>query len=186
MLFKADEIIIDIMERKMTEKIKNAMPLAISIGLLPPLWAVVSSWVGIEFGWVALACGGIYVAAGDDVKNGPGITLGFLLGCIWGYIANKCMQITGINQNLLVFLVLCIMGFVCVILAMTVFEKAVYLPAWLGSWAVALGIFGQTPQADMLENFIKLLIAMLAGVWYIGAFNNYFQKFLRNRGNKND
>ncbi len=69
MLFKADEIIIEIMERKMTEKIKNAMPLAISIGLLPPLWAVVSSWVGIEFGWVALACGGIYVAAGDDVKN---------------------------------------------------------------------------------------------------------------------
>ena len=163
----------------MMEKIKNALPTASAIALLPPLWAVISSALGIEFGWVALACGGIYVAAGNDIKNAPRISIGFLLGCIWGYIASRCMKISLIDQRLLVFLVLCIMGFICVILASTILEKYSYLPAWLGSWAIALGIFGQSDSGEMTSIFIKLLITMIVGVWYIGVFNNYFQEFLR-------
>lgn len=170
----------------MKKKFKDALPLAISVGLLPPLWAVISSYFGIEFGWVALACGGIYVAAGDNIKNAPGISIGFLMGTIWGYIANMCIQIEGIDKNILVFLVLCIMGFMAVIISNVISNNIIYLPAWLGGWAIAIGIFGQTVEADMLENFLKLIIAMLAGVWYIGAFNNYFQRLLRNRRKNNE
>ncbi|MBE6062914.1 MAG: DUF1097 domain-containing protein [Clostridium butyricum] len=170
----------------MIEKFKNVLPVAIAIGILPPLWALISSHFGIEFGWVALACGGIYAAAGDDIKNSVGISLGFIMGTIWGYIANRCIQIEGINKNVLVFLVLCVMGFMAVIIAEVIFNKIIYLPAWLGSWAIALGIFGQTMEGNMLSNFIKLIIAMFAGVWYIGVFNNYFQRLLRKRRNNNE
>lgn len=170
----------------MIEKIKDALPTAIAIALLPPLWAVISSCAGIEFGWVALACGGIYVAAGDDIKKAPSISLGFIMGCVWGYLADKCMQIQLLDANLTVFLVLCIMGFLCVIISFTILDNKVYLPAWLASWAVALGIFGQASHEHVLGTFVKLLIAMLAGVWYIGAFNNYFQRCLRNRRKENE
>lgn len=166
-------------------KMKNALPTAIGIALLPPIWAVLSELGGIQFGWIALAAGGIYVAAGDNIQNGLKISGGFFMSCIWGYIATKILQsYPGINHYLLLFLVLCIMGFICSILALTILEKVTYLPAWLGGWAIALGTFGQTSQDSMEITFIKLLIAMLAGVWYIGAFNNYFQNSIRKKMNK--
>ncbi|MDS0524196.1 DUF1097 domain-containing protein [Clostridium sp. SHJSY1] len=170
----------------MKEKIKISLPTAIGIALLPPAWAVLSSLCGIEFGWIALACAGIYVAAGDNVKNGLPISCGFLMGVIWGYVATKLLEINGINHNILLFLVLCIMGFFCVILSFTILEKIVFLPAWLGSWAIALGTFGQAGQNNLGIVFIKLLITMLVGVWYVGAFNSYFQSFIRKRMNKNE
>ena len=43
------------------------LALAISIGLLPPIWAVVSGHCGITCGAVALICAGIFVTAGNKV-----------------------------------------------------------------------------------------------------------------------
>ena len=171
----------------MKEKIKIALPTAIGVALLPPIWAVLSELCGIEFGWIALATAGIYVAAGDNIKNGLSISGGFLMGCVWGYVATKILKhYSCINHYLLLFSVLCIMGFICVILAFTILEKVVFLPAWLGSWAIALGTFGQADTSAMGITFIKLFIAMLVGVWYIGAFNNYFQNFIRKKMDINE
>jgi len=170
----------------MKQKIKKALPTAIGIALLPPIWAVVSNWIGIEFGWIALACAGIYVAAGDDIKQGSPISGGFLMGCIWGYIATEILQYSGINHDVLLFLVLCTMGFISVMLSFTILEKFVFLPAWLGSWAISLGIFGQVGLNSALHTFIKLLLAMLAGVWYVGALNHYIQKVIRKKMSKKD
>lgn len=169
----------------MKSKIKSALPTSIGVALLPPIWAVLSELCGIKFGWIALAAGGVYVAAGDDIKDAVKISGGFFMACIWGYIATKIFQCyTDINHYLLLFSVLCIMGFICSLLAFTILEKVTYLPSWLGGWAIALGTFGETDPNFMGITFIKLLIAMLAGVWYIGAFNNCFQKYIRKKMNK--
>ena len=61
----------------------------------------------------------------------------------------------------------------------TYFEKKTVLSAWLGSWAIALGVFGQAEPNQFGENLIKLVIAMLVGVWYIVLFNQTFQKFMK-------
>lgn len=169
----------------MKSKMKNALPTAIGVALLPPIWAVLSELCGIQFGWIALTAGGIYAAAGDNIKNSLKISGGFLMSCIWGYIATKIFQCyADINHYLLLFSVLCIMGFICAILALTILEKVTYLPAWLGGWAIALGTFGQADPSVMGITFVKLLIAMLAGVWYISVFNNYFQKYIIRKMNK--
>lgn len=159
-------------------KVLDVLPTAIGVALLPPIWATVSASFGITFGWVSLACAGMYFVIGDPVKSGIKTSVSFLMGCLWGLVATLVINWLPINKIISLFAVLCVLGFVAVICSEIVLKKKAVLSAWLGSWAIALGVFGQSEPSQFGTILIKLIIAMLVGVWYIGLFNRNFQIFI--------
>jgi len=148
---------------------------AVTAALLPPLWAAFSETIGIPFGWCALACGGIYAASGG--KDAPKMTGGFAMGAIWGWLAHLMISQTMLPHGPTLFLTLCLLGFLAVALSSTILRKATFLPAWLGGWALSLGILG-TSQRGAVSTLAGILAAMLAGVWYIGVFSDWIQSLL--------
>lgn len=163
----------------MENKVLNVLPTAIGVALLPPIWAVVSASFGITFGWVSLACAGMYFIIGDPVRSGIKTSVSFLMGCLWGLAATVVINRLPINKIISLFAVLCVYGFVAVICSELILKKRTVLSAWLGSWAIALGVFGQAEPHQFGIILIKLIIAMLVSVWYIVLFNQKFQKLLK-------
>ncbi len=160
-------------------KVLDVLPTAIGVALLPPIWAAVSELFGITFGWVSLACAGMYFIIGDPAKSGVKTSVSFLMGCIWGLAATLMINWLPINKIISLFAVLCVLGFAAVICSEIVLKKKTVLSAWLGSWAIALGVFGQAEPSQFGTILIKLMIAMLVGIWYIVLFNQTFQNFMK-------
>ena len=71
--------------------------LALCIAILPPIWAVLAPYLSVDVGAVALICAGLYVTNGNKLMDAPRITIGFLLGDLWGWLAVNAMQ----NEDLL-------------------------------------------------------------------------------------
>ncbi|MBP2658067.1 MAG: rane protein [Firmicutes bacterium] len=57
-------------------------------------------------------------------------------------------------------------------------KKVVYLPSWLGGWAIALGILGQTPTNNWLHMGVAVAVSMIVGVVYVGVGVLKFQTFM--------
>ena len=88
------------------EKRQLKWTLALGIALLPPIWAVLSSAVGITTGAVALICAGVYVANGNKTQDAVKISIGFLLGDLWAVIATFIMEKLQLNPNVEVYMAL--------------------------------------------------------------------------------
>ncbi|AKA72151.1 DUF1097 domain-containing protein [Clostridium scatologenes] len=161
----------------MNEKKLNVLTLALGIALLPPIWAVISPYLGVTTGAVALICAGIFVANGNKVEDGAKISIGFLLGDLWGCIALEAMDMVKLNQNIELFCALFILGGLAVIISSTKLEKIIFLPAWLAGWAITLLI-----MAPLNMNWgtlpIQIGVSMLMGVWYVGVGVLDFQNLL--------
>ena len=158
--------------------IKNPkLALAISIGLLPPIWAVLSSHAGITCGAVALICAGIYVTAGNKVELGLPMSLGFLLSDLMAVGALWLMENLPFGADVNTFLTLAVLGF-CAVLLCTNLEKVFFLPAVLSGWAVGLTVMGPLGFANLGTVPIQVAIAMLAGVWYAGYAVDVFSRFI--------
>lgn len=155
----------------------NILTLAMGIALLPPLWAVISPHLGITTGAVALICAGLYVANGNKIKDGVKISIGFLCGDIWACLALKLMDIIKIDIEIELFIVLFILGGLAVIIG-CLLSKAIYLPAWLCGWAIGLTIMAPVGIGRLGSLPIQIGASMLAGVWYVGAGVDKFQRFL--------
>lgn len=158
--------------------VRDALPAAVGVALLPPLWAVVSALAGIPFGWVSLASAGMLLPFHEPLRAGVRQSLSFFMGCIWGLTATIAMSALPLPQMSALFLVLCVWGFAAVLLSEVAFRQKTVLAIWLGSWAIALGTFGEITPANYAAVFGKLLLAMLCGVWYIGLLNQKFQALL--------
>jgi hypothetical protein len=164
---------------------KETKTLAICIAILPPLWAVLAPYLGVNTGAVALICAGLYVTNGNKLSDGLRITAGFLLGDLWALLAVKIMEIMNLNPNVELFCTLCILGALAVLISSKL-EKLIFLPAWLCGWAIGLTILTMVEPAKTLSYFIQIAVAMLAGVWYVGAFLHAVQNklmLLRKEGN---
>ncbi|MDO4538701.1 MAG: DUF1097 domain-containing protein [Coriobacteriales bacterium] len=158
--------------------IKNPkLALAISIGLLPPIWAVVSGHLGITCGAVALICAGIYVTAGNKVELGLPMSLGFLLSDLMAVAAVWLMENMPFPADVNTFLTLAVLGFLAVLLC-TTFDKVFFLPAVLSGWAVGLTVMGPLGFANLGTMPIQVGVAMLAGVWYAGWFVDVFSRLI--------
>ena len=59
--------------------------LAFGIAFMPPIWAVLSTYIGVTTGAVALICAGLYVANGNKRSDAFKIAAGFLCGQCWQY-----------------------------------------------------------------------------------------------------
>lgn len=160
------------------DKLIEILTLAIGIALLPPLWAVLSPYMGISVGAVALVCAALFVANGNKVEDSVKICLGYIIGLVWGIIALDTISVINFNKDIVQFLVLFVLGGLAVILSSTVMKKIVYLPSWLCGWALSLGMLGGLPKEQWITMEIQIAISMVTGVIYIGVGVLKCQQFI--------
>ena len=161
----------------MKEKWINALTLAFTVALLPPIWAVLSPYIGVTVGAVALICAGLFACLGNNIKMAIPVSTGFLLGDAWAVIALQIMAHSNLNPNLTLYLTLFVMGGLAVILG-TIGDKGIFVPAWLAGWAIGLTIMGPMEISNIGFMPVQIGAAMLAGVWYVGVVGDLFQKLL--------
>ena len=161
----------------MNDRKLNILTLAFGIALLPPIWAVLSPYAGITTGAVALICAGLYVTNGNKVSDALKITVGFLLGDCWAYLALFIMDTLPWNPNLELYMTLFILGGLAVLIGENL-HKFIFTPAWLCGWAIGLTIMGPLPM-NMIDTLpLQIGAAMIAGVVYVGIGVDAFQKYL--------
>lgn len=147
----------------------RTISLAIGIGLLPPIWAVVSLALGIKVGGVALICAALFVANGNKLQDLLKISVGFTISVAWGCIALYIQDILPWSKSINMFIILCFMGGIAVFIASGKLEKFIYLPSWLCGWAITMGILGETSINSWGYLPISILVSMIVGVIYAGA-----------------
>ena len=164
------------MEEKRIKTI-NMLTLAFGIAFMPPVWAVLAPFIGVDTGAVALISAGLFVANGNRRQDTFKISLGFLLGDLWALTAVWIMEILPWNPNVELYLTLFILGGIAVIVGETL-AKVIYTPAWLCGWAIGLTIMGPV-KVDRIGTLpVQIGIAMLVGVIYVGVGVDAFQKMM--------
>ena len=161
----------------MKEKWINVFTLAFTVALLPPIWAVASTYVGVTVGAVALICAGLFAVLNNDIKMALPVSIGFLCGDLWAVIAAKIMGASTLGPNLTVYLTLFVLGGLAVIIG-SALDKFIFVPAWLCGWAIGLTIMGPMDSTALGTMPFQIAAAMLAGVWYVGVVGDLFQKLL--------
>lgn len=164
------------MEEKKKKRIQM-LTLALGIALLPPIWAVLSHYIGISTGAVALICAGLYVTNGNQRKDALKITIGFLCGDLWAVLAIWIMESLPFHPDAELYGTLFVLGGLAVIIGET-FAKYIFVPAWLCGWAIGLTIMGPMKVQDIGSLPIQIGAAMIAGVVYVGIGVDMFQKML--------
>lgn len=153
--------------------------LAVCVAVLPPLWAVLAPYIGVSTGAVALICGGLYVTNGNKLSDALRLTIGFLLGDLWALIVVVLTDRLTFNPDVELFITLGILGALAVIIS-ELLKKWIFCPAWLCGWAIGLTVLTMVDISQVRSYFIQIAVAMLAGVWYVGALLNIAQHKLMN------
>lgn len=161
----------------MDNKKKEILTLAMLIAVMPPLWAVVSPYMGNNVGPIALIAAGIYAANGNKFGDAHKIALGYLAGDIWALAAAGVMASTPLNPDLTLFLTLAVLGFLAVIIS-SVFDKFIYMPAWLAGWAIGMLTMNLDTDTPILSLTVQIAVAMLVGVFYVGALLDKMHRLL--------
>ena len=164
------------MDQKKEKQIQK-LTLAFGIALLPPIWAVLSPYIGVSTGAVALICAGLYVANGNKRCDAFKIAVGFLCGDIWAVLAIWIMESLSFHPNVELYVTLFVLGGVAVLIGESV-PKYIFVPSWLCGWAIGLTIMGPMSIHAIGTLPIQIGAAMIAGVVYVGIGVDAFQKFL--------
>lgn len=151
--------------------------LALCIALLPPLWAVAAPYLGVTTGAVALICAGLHSAEGGRNSTPVSLSLGFLLGDFWAVVALYAMEWMTFNPDLELFVTLFVLGGLAVLLS-ALAPRWIFCPSWLCGWAIGLTILSPEGVAGMGSLPVQIGVAMLVGVWYVGAFLGVVQRKL--------
>ena len=156
---------------------REVVTLALLIAVMPPLWAVLSPYMGISVGPVALIWAGIYATNGNKFEDAHKIALGYLAGDIWALIVNRIMAHTPINPDLTLFLALAVFGFILVIIS-SKFANIIHMPSWLTGWAIGMLAMNLDTATPVLSLTVQIGAAMLAGVYYVGALLDKVHRLL--------
>ena len=163
-------------------KQKEILTLALLVAIMPPAWAVLSPYIGVSVGPIALICAGIYGTNGNKFSDAHKIALGYLAGDIWALIATVIMAHTPINPDLTLFLTLFVLGFLVVIIS-SQFPNIVHMPSWLAGWAIGMLTMNLDTQTPILSLTVQIGIAMLVGVYYVGALLDKVHRILNKKSN---
>ena len=156
---------------------KETLTLALLIAVMPPAWAVISPYLGNTVGPVALICAGIYATNGNKFKDAHKIALGYLAGDIWALIAFEIMAHTPLNPDLTLFLTLAVFGFILVVISNT-FSNIIHMPSWLTGWAIGMLTMNLDKTTPVMSLTVQIAIAMLVGVYYVGALLDKVHRIL--------
>jgi hypothetical protein len=166
------------MEKKNKMELIQVLTMALGVGLLPPIWAVLSPHFGVTTGAVALICAGLFVASGNRRKDALKISLGFLLGDLWAVIAMQMMELMNFNSDAELFITLFVLGVLAVIIGLSQLKRLIYLPAWLCGWAIGLTIMSPVGLSKIGSLPIQIGVSMLVGIWYVGVGVDIFQQWM--------
>lgn len=166
--------------REKREKTIRTVALALGIAILPPIWAVLSPYMGVSVGSVALICAAVYVANGNQRRDAVPIIIGFWLGDLWAVLAMWVMEILPIHPDVELYLTLFALGGAAVLIG-GAFPKWIYTPSWLCGWAIGLTVMAKEGLSDIGLLPIETGIAMLVGVVYVGIGVDAFQNWLVKR-----
>ena len=158
-------------------KKKEILTLALLIAIMPPVWAVISPYLGNTVGPVALICAGIYATNGNKFIDSHKIALGYLAGDIWALIAFEIMAHTPINPDLTLFLTLAVFGFILVIISSR-FSNIIHMPSWLTGWAIGMLTMNLDTNTPVMSLTVQIAVAMLVGVYYVGALLDKVHRIL--------
>lgn len=150
------------------QKQKEIVILALLVAILPPAWAVISPYIGIEVGPIALIAAGIYGTNGNKFSDAWKISVGYLAGDVWGVLSALVMAHTKLNPDLMLFMTLFVLGYLVVIISHK-WPNIFFMPSWLAGWAIAMLTFNLTTGKPLMNMAIQVGIAMLVGVFYVGA-----------------
>ena len=156
---------------------KETLTLALLIAVMPPAWAVISPYLGNTVGPVALICAGIYATNGNKFKDAHKIALGYLAGDIWALMAFEIMAHTPLNPDLTLFLTLAVFGFILVVIS-NKFSNIIHMPSWLTGWAIGMLTMNLDKTTPVMSLTVQIAIAMLAGVYYVGALLDKVHRIL--------
>ena len=151
--------------------------LALCIALLPPIWAVAAPYLNVTTGAVALICAGLCAANGDQASDAVRISIGFLLGDFWAWLAVWIMDVLPWNPSLELFCTLFVLGGLAVLLS-ALAPKWIFCPAWLCGWAIGLTIMAPGGFSQVGTLPLQIGAAMLVGVWYVGVFLNLVRNWM--------
>ena len=151
--------------------------LAFGIAFMPPIWAVLSPYIGVTTGAVALICAGLYVANGNKRSDAIKIAAGFLCGDIWAVLAVWIMETLQFNPDVELYCTLFVLGGLAVLIGENV-PKYIFTPSWLCGWAIGLTIMGPMKISEIGSLPIQIAVAMIAGVVYVGIGVDALQQFL--------
>ena len=129
---------------------------------------------------LSLICAGLFTANGNRRQDTVKISMGFLLGDLWAYIAVWVMETLQWNPNVELYATLFILGGLAVIIGET-FSGIIFTPSWLCGWAIGLTIMGPMKVNQIGTLPIQIGAAMLAGVLYVGVGVDAFQRMLVRR-----
>ncbi len=156
---------------------KEVLTLAALIAVLPPLWAVISPYVGISVGPIALICAGIYATNGNKFEDAHKIALGYLAGDIWALISAQIMAHTPFNADLTLFCTLAVLGFLVVVISCSI-PDIIHMPSWLAGWAIGMLTMNLDTSTPILSLTVQIGVAMLVGVYYVGALLDKIHKMI--------
>ena len=156
---------------------KDVLTLGLLIAILPPIWAVASPYLGNSVGPIALICAGIYATNGNKFSDAHKIALGYLTGDIWALIVTYLMSKTPFNADLTLFILLAVFGFIIVIIS-SKFENNIHMPSWLAGWAIGMLTMNLDTSTPLTSLAVQIAIAMLVGVYYVGALLDYIHRLL--------
>ena len=148
---------------------RDCLTLALCVALLPPIWAVLSPYFGIQTGAVALICSGLYAANGNRERDAVSMSLGFLLGDVWAVLTLWLTESLNWHPEIELYLILLVMGGAAVIVS-SHFPAFLSCTAWLTGWAIGLTVMGTKGIAELRSYPLQIAGAMLAGIWYVGVF----------------
>ena len=133
-------------------KYKEVLTLALLVGILPPTWALISPYIGVHVGPIALIAAGIYGANGNKFEDSFKIAAGYIAGDIWSLIATVVMQKTPFSANIT-----------------------------LAGWAIAMLSMNLDSTTPLIRMTIEIGVAMVVGVYYVGALIDKIHKIVNAR-----
>ena len=83
--------------------------------------------------------------------------------------------------DLTLFVLLAVFGFVLVLIS-SKFENIIHMPSWLAGWAIGMLTMNLDKVTPLTSLTVQIGIAMLVGVYYVGALLDYIHKLI-NRNN---
>lgn len=144
---------------------KELFAFAFSVAFLPPFWAVVSPYVGVSTGAVALICAGVFAAGGSNPKDALKTSLSFLTGDVWAVLSLWLQQKLPLPANLGLYTIFFALGGVAVLVCGAL-PRIFHTPSWLAGWAIGVTII---PSFDAMGTLpVQIGVAMLVGVYYVG------------------
>ena len=163
-----------------TSKRKEILTLALLIAVMPPIWAVLGPHIGNSVGPIALICAGIYATNENRFEDAHKIALGYLAGDIWALAAAQIMAHTPLNPDLTLFITLAVFGFLAVIISCR-FPNIIHMPSWLAGWAIGMLTMNLDTITPRLSLTVQIAVAMLVGVYYVGALLDKVHRIMNGR-----